>query len=194
MQLPPVLVRDTGDLQDAPDVAFALLPAHQHAQQLTGVEGIGLAAPTTPLDFDTRRVHHLVRDAAALQETVQPKAVAARFVATVDWRIRGQIAALFGLGDLLHQRVHIASANRPQARTHCRARRKGKLPLVPAQLEGQIQNAARLAWQHSLTPLPTMFFTGRCHGSSSFQENNELSLTELVPAAACLCHPPSHSI
>ena len=50
----------------------ALLPAYEHAHELAGVHRIGFTAPTAALDFDAGGVDHLVGDALAFKETVQP--------------------------------------------------------------------------------------------------------------------------
>jgi hypothetical protein len=70
VQLASVLVLDLGYLDQAPHILLALVPADQHAEQLAGVEAVGLFSTPLPFHLDARRIDHLIVDSMNLQKTV----------------------------------------------------------------------------------------------------------------------------
>ena len=86
VQLPPVLVRDTGHVQDAPDPALTL--AEQEPYERGRVEPVGLSAPRAAVLGDACRVDDVTRDAAGGERAMEPEAVTAGLVAAHDWRVR----------------------------------------------------------------------------------------------------------
>ena len=127
---------------------------HQQVQQLGRIQTIALRTPLPPLDLDAGRIDDLIVHTAGNQLAVQPKAIAARFVATDHLGVGWQSEAFLGLGDFLLQPAQVTPWQRSQPRLLPMAGRERKFPLLPAQFERQVQNAMRRT---------TMILVGRCH-------------------------------
>ena len=54
--MPAIFVRLAGDMDDLPDAALPLHVAHQHGDELAGIEPIGLRPPGAARDLDRGRV------------------------------------------------------------------------------------------------------------------------------------------
>src|SRR5215471_8109062 len=51
------------------------------AEQLSGIDSIGLGSPRATIDLQARRIDHVVAHAPAFEQSVQPEAIIPRFVA-----------------------------------------------------------------------------------------------------------------
>jgi hypothetical protein len=94
--LPPILVGHARYLDHTPDLALTVVPTDQHAQQLAGVEAIRFFPPALAFNLDARGIDHLIDNPLTFQETVQPKSIPARPVATLHRRIIRQTKTLLG--------------------------------------------------------------------------------------------------
>src|SRR5262249_11879011 len=88
-------------------------------------------------------VHDQVADPQLGQGAVQPEAVAAGLGAGADRGVRRQPEALLGLGDLLLECVEVARRQGAEAGLLGGPGGAGEQPLVPAELQGEVQGPRR---------------------------------------------------
>lgn len=100
------------------------------------IDAIGLGAALAPVDFDARRVHHVVLDTHATQLPVQPEPVVSRLVTAEHPRGCGQTLLRLGLRFAQLEQL---------AREHRRLPALGAIEKRPAssrvaQLHGHVQH------------------------------------------------------
>jgi hypothetical protein len=80
----------------------------EHGEQLMDIQAIRFRPAVAAIDLEARRVDHGVLDALADEKTMEPKAIAAGFVATHHPGRLGQAKAACGPAYLLQDRLAIA--------------------------------------------------------------------------------------
>src|ERR1700728_1430292 len=100
MQLPMVFIGSRWHTDDAPELLLTKMPTNEHAHELGGVEGIRLRAALAAVDLDGSCINNHDLDAPMYKIAVQPKPVAASFVAREHWCLRGQAKPLLRFVDL----------------------------------------------------------------------------------------------
>ena len=90
MELPAILVGDGGNMDHAPHLLLAVVPANEHRHQLDGVKAIRFGPALAPADFDRRGVDDDVLNPLMVEEAVNPEAIAAGFVARHHRGVRGR--------------------------------------------------------------------------------------------------------
>ena len=80
MELPAIFVVDGGNVDHAPNLLLAVVPANEHRHQFDGVEAIGFGPASPPADFNRRGVDDDVLNPLVREEAMNPEAIAASFV------------------------------------------------------------------------------------------------------------------
>src|SRR5262245_18324625 len=84
LEVPPVFVRHPGHLDHTPDRLRTRAVAEQHGEPCTGVEPVGLRAPPTTFDLDTRRIAPNVVDPMGQEAAMQPEPVPSSLLTALD--------------------------------------------------------------------------------------------------------------
>ena len=140
MQLAMVLILGRGRTDHGPDLLLAVVPTHQHAHQLDGVEAVGFGSALAAIDLDTRRIDDEVLDAVSPEEAIEPEAVASGFVTGDNLGVLGKPEACLGGLDLGQEQIQGAGRDGSQSWFLCRADRESQFPGVPAQLQGEVEH------------------------------------------------------
>jgi len=67
-----------------PDLLLAVVRTHKHANELDGVEAVGLGSALAAIDLDACRIDDKVLDTVSPEEAIEPEAVASGFVTGDD--------------------------------------------------------------------------------------------------------------
>ena len=139
VQMALIFGGQAGDLHDAPHAGLTAVVAQEHGDQLLDVEAIGLGVLAATTDLDAGGIYDQVGDVLAFEKAVQPEAVPAGFVAAHHRCSSGQAEPLLGQRDLLLERGRVASGDLALPRGLAEADREAQLPVLVAQLEGQVE-------------------------------------------------------
>src|SRR5262245_12120634 len=133
-----VLLIDTWDANDRPDVSLTATPGDQRTQQLAKVNPISLRSAAAPIDLHARRVNHEAVDATRFQEAREPKSIVARLVAEYDrWLLATYLRpALTCRDELRHQTFAVSAFEWIDARLLTIGKLNTQQPRVLAQLHG----------------------------------------------------------
>src|SRR5436305_10710908 len=98
-----VLLLNAGYPHHAPADPFPRLAADQQRQQFLDIHSVALRLPSPPVHLDAGRVHHPVLHPNALQIPVDPKTIAAGFVAAHHSTALAKTEPRLGASNLLLQ-------------------------------------------------------------------------------------------
>lgn len=138
MHLALILGRRRRDPHHTPHLLLAAGRAEEHRHELAGVETIGLRPPAAAIDFDARRVHDAVGDAATRERAVQPEPVPAGLVAALDRGTSRDPEVCLRTGDLRVAHREFARRDGTHEGRLVEPRGHRQRPLGVAELEGDI--------------------------------------------------------
>jgi hypothetical protein len=137
-----IFFRNSGHVNDAPRTPVTEHMARQQAQEPAEIKAVRLGSARPSIDFDARRVDHIIRDPVRRQVTMQPEAIAPRFVTAGHRGVRRQPEPLLRSFNLPHQRMDAACRNLPHARPLAQTDGQSQFPAALTQFEGQQQATA----------------------------------------------------
>src|ERR1700730_16720107 len=106
-----ILLVDTWDAHQRPNMSLAPAPGDQRTQQHLDVDSVGLNSSPAPVYLEAARVDHKALNAAPHEEPRQPERVIAYFVADGDcWRRTAHLGpAVSGCSKLCHQLFRVSA-------------------------------------------------------------------------------------
>src|SRR5229473_2339241 len=140
-----ILLVDTWDAHQRPNMSLAPAPGDQRTQQHLDVDSVGFNASPAPVDLEAARVDHKTLDAAPHKEPRQPERVIAYFVAQGDSRRRTAHLgpAVPGCSKLRHQLFCVSAFDWIKARLLPIRKLDRQKPAVPAQLQRAVKSVRR---------------------------------------------------
>jgi hypothetical protein len=145
MRAPQILLVDTWNAHQRPNVPLAPAPGDQRSSQHLDVDSIGLNSSRAPVDLEATRVDHKALDAARLKEPSQPERVIAYLVTERDRR-QGTVhlgPAVPGCSELRHQLVGVSAFDWIKARLLPIPKLDRQKPAVLAQFPRAVQSVRR---------------------------------------------------
>src|SRR6202165_3743431 len=140
-----ILLVDTWDAHQRPNMSLAPAPGDQRTQQHLDVDSVGLNSSPAPAYLEAARVDHKALDAAPHKEPRQPERVIAYFVAQGDCRRRTAHLgpAVPGCSKLRHQLFRVSAFDWIKARLLPIRKLDRQEPAVPAQLQRALKSVRR---------------------------------------------------
>src|SRR5450631_4310946 len=140
-----ILLVDTWDAHQRPNMSLAPPPGDQRTQQHLDLDSVGLNSAPAPVYLEAARVDHKALDAAPHEEPRQPERVIAYFVADGDcWRRTAHLGpAVSGCGKLCHQLFRVSAFDWIEARLLPIRKLDRQKPTVLAQLQRAVKSIRR---------------------------------------------------
>src|ERR687892_2091525 len=154
VKLPAILFLHARRMHDAPNLLLAPAIANQHRQKLSHIQMISFRAACPTIDFNARRIHHVIVHPDVQQKPVKPKAIRPSLVAAHHLRRPGQPKALLSSLNLLPEPLSVSSSNCDLARLLPHTNGRPDLPFRFSQFERNVENL--------LLNCDSLSFAGRC--------------------------------
>src|ERR1700682_3480808 len=140
-----ILLVDTWDAHQRPNMSLAPAPGDQRTQQHLDVDSVGLNSSPATVYLKAARVDHKALDAAPHKEPRQPERVIAYFVADGDcWRRTAHLGpAVLGYSKLCHQLFRVSAFDWIEARLLPIRKLDRQKPAVLAQLQRAVKSIRR---------------------------------------------------
>ena len=140
MEMPSILSLGCGDMNDGPDVGFAVVIAHEHGNQFEDIDAVCLQTAVAALDVDGRGVDdEVVAGRLGVEEAMDPEAVTAGFEARYQRDGVVETEATVCDRDLSLQSLEVTCGNVTDAWLVAETGAEGELPRAVGEFEGEIE-------------------------------------------------------
>src|ERR671918_370606 len=154
VKLPAIFFLHARRMHDTQNLLLAPAIANQHRQKLSHIQMISFRAACPTIDFNARRIHHVIVHPDVQQKPVKPKAIRPSLVAAHHLRRPGQPKALLSSLNLLPEPLSVSSSNCDLARLLPHTNGRPDLPFRFSQFERNVENL--------LLNCDSLSFAGRC--------------------------------